>query len=523
MVARNFLVERNTLDERNALTESTDKPDPGIKKVVIAGGGTAGWIAATALSKQLGELIDITLVESDSIGTVGVGEASIPPMRVFHKLLQIDEQAFMRETLATFKLGIAFENWGNESEHYIHSFGKTGKETWLGEFHHFWLRARELGFAGDFGDYCFELQAARAGKFATANNSKINYAYHLDATRYAQFLRQESEATGVTRIEGTIASVTQCPTSGYIQSLQLESGQSIEGDLFIDCTGFRGRLIEQTLQTGYEDWSHWLPCDSAIAVQTELDGPPRPYTRSIAHRAGWRWQIPLQHRMGNGLVYSSRHMRDDTARDTLMSSLSTPTLTDPRVIKYRTGRRRKVWNKNCVALGLASGFVEPLESTSIHLIMMGVTRLMQLFPYDGISDSMVEHYNETARIELEQIRDFIVLHYHVTQRDDSDFWRHCRTMEIPATLSQRLALFRENAQAFQKDGELFRVDSWTQVMLGQGLFPKHYHPIAKVMEEDQLQKFLSGFRASIAQAVEKLPSHNDFIEQYCRAKAHSSH
>lgn len=490
-----------------------------VKKVVIAGGGTAGWIAAVALSRQLGDMLDIVLVESDAIGTVGVGEATIPPMRVFHKLLGIDEQEFMRATSATFKLAISFESWKREGEDYIHSFGKTGKETWLGEFHHFWLRAKEAGFGGDFGDYCFELKAAKEGKFANSADSDINYAYHLDATRYAQFLRGLSEKAGARRIEGKIDQVIQNDSTGFIEALKLESGEVVEGDLFIDCTGFRGLLIEQTLKTGYEDWSHWLPCDSALAVQTEPTGPVMPYTRSIAHQSGWRWRIPLQHRMGNGLVYCSRYMSDDEARAALLDSVEGKTLTEPRLIKYRTGRRLKVWNKNCVALGLASGFVEPLESTSIHLIMIGVTRLMQLFPFDGVQESIVDRYNEVSKEELEKIRDFIVLHYHVTQRDDSEFWRFCRDMEIPASLQKRLNLFKEGAQAYQADTELFRVDSWTQVMLGQGLIPDHYHHVARKMKDDELSKFLDSFRKSIAKSVDKMPTHGEFIERYCKSSA----
>lgn len=490
-----------------------------VKNVVIAGGGTAGWVAAVALARQLGSVLNITLVESEAIGTVGVGEASIPPMRVFHKLLRIDEQEFMRETQATFKLGISFENWKDLGENYIHAFGRNGKETWLGEFHHFWLRARELGFGDDFGDYCYELQAARAGRFATApDSSAISFAYHLDATRYARYLRNICEHEGVVRREGKITRVIQNDRDGSIQALELDSGETVEGDLFLDCTGFRGLLIEETLHTGYEDWSHWLPCDRAWAVQTESTRPPPPYTRSIARRAGWQWQIPLQHRVGNGHVFCSRYLSDDEAREELLNNLEGKPLTEPRLIRYRTGRRRKLWNKNCVALGLSSGFVEPLESTSIHLMMMGVTHLLKMFPFNGINPAIVERYNAVAVEELEKIRDFIVLHYHVTQRQDTAFWRQCRRMEIPDSLAQRIALFREDAQAYQGDSELFRVDSWTQVMLGQGLEPEAYHPVARVMEEGQLRKFLSDYRQSIARAVAKLPPHQDFLQQYCPAR-----
>jgi tryptophan halogenase len=486
------------------------------RKVVIAGGGTAGWMAAAALSKQLGNILDIVLVESDEISTVGVGEATIPPIRVFHKLLGIDEQVFMRATNATFKLGISFENWGKCNDQYMHSFGKTGKESFIADFQHFWLHGKKHGFSGEFGDYCYELQAAKAGKFKTSAKSAINFAYHMDATLYAKFLRGFCEEKGVKRIEGKIVKVHLNDQSGEIKSLTLDSNLVIEGDLFIDCTGFKGLLIEQTLHTGYEDWSHWLPCDSAVVAQTESTGPVMPYTRSIAHDAGWRWRIPLQNRVGNGLVYCSRYLSDDDAISRLTTEVEGKMLTEPKVIKFRTGRRRKAWNKNCVSLGLASGFVEPLESTSINLIITGIIRLIRLFPFDGIQPSLVDEYNNQTLVELEKIRDFIVLHYHVTERQDSPFWQYCKNMEIPATLAHRIKLFTERAHAFQSDGELFRVDSWTQVMLGQGVKPKHYHHVVKMMGDNELSRFLNGYRAQIAKEVEMLPNHQDFIDQYCK-------
>lgn len=486
-----------------------------IKRVVIVGGGTAGWVAAAALSQQLGELLSIVLVESAEIGTVGVGEASIPPMRTFHKLLRIDEQEFMRATSATFKLGISFENWGSLGDAYIHSFGKTGKETWLADFHHFWLSAKEKGFADEFGDYCLEYVAAKHNKFATGPDATINYAYHLDAGRYAAYLRRLSEEKGVVRVEGKISQVKQNVHSGFIESLLLESGESIEGDLFIDCTGFRGLLIEQALHAGYEDWSHWLPSDTAVAVQTKAVAPAIPYTRSIARDSGWQWQIPLQHRVGNGLVYCSRYLSEDNAKRTLLENVKGDAISEPRVIKFRTGRRRKMWSKNCVALGLSSGFIEPLESTSIHLIMTGITRLMQMFPYCGISESVVAQYNHMAHEELEKIRDFIILHYHATSRMDTPFWRFCKSMDIPASLRQRIDIFAEEAQAYQGGGELFRVDSWVQVMMGQGITPKSYHPFVRQMSDAHLRDFLKQFSRNIMQAVDRLPEHESFIRTYC--------
>jgi tryptophan halogenase len=502
------------------IPEANHLEEQRVKKVVIAGGGTAGWIAAAGLSKQLAPLLDITLVESDDIGTVGVGEATIPPMRSFHRLAGVDEQEFMRATQATFKLGILFENWGEQGDRYIHSFGRVGKGTWMGDFHHIWLQARARGLAGELGDYCCELRAAEEGKFATASgNTSINYAYHLDATLYARFLRLHSEARGVKRIEGKIAEVDQDPDTGFIRALKLESGQRVEGDLFIDCTGFRGLLIEQTLKTGYEDWSHWLPTDSALAVQTRSTGPAPPYTRSTARDAGWQWRIPLQHRVGNGLVYCSQYMSDDEARAQLLDNLEGETLTEPKLIRFRTGRRLKVWNKNCVALGLASGFLEPLESTSIHLIMIGVTRLMQLFPFNDSNDALADQYNELSRTDLEKIRDFIILHYKQTQRDDTPFWRHCRDMAIPDSLAHRLALFRNDAQAHQLAGELFPVDSWVQVMLGQRLEPCGWHKIGQLMSDDQMRQALGGLKSSVDKTVDGMPTHQEFIDQYCAAKA----
>jgi tryptophan halogenase len=490
-----------------------------VKKVVIAGGGTAGWIAAAALVKQLGRLLDITLIESDEIGTIGVGESTIPTVRAFHSLLGIDEREFMRATQSSFKLGIAFENWSAIGDRYFHSFGVIGKSTWMADFHHFWLQAQAEGFAGPLGDYCFELQAAEANKFATGENAPINYAYHLDATAYARFLRGMSEPDGVKRVEGKITKVEQDPESGFIQALVLDSGQRIEGDLFIDCTGFRGLLIEQTLGTGYEDWSHWLPTNSAYAVQTTSTGPAVPYTKAIAHKAGWRWRIPLQHRVGNGLVFCSDYMSDEDARTLLLREIEGEPLFDPRLIRYKTGSRRKVWNKNCLALGLASGFIEPLESTSIHLIMTAVTRLMQSFPFNGFDEPMIERFNTLSRTELEGVRDFIILHYHLTQRDDSAFWMRCRDMEIPDSLAKRMALFRDNAQAYQAPDELFRIDSWVQVMLGQQLQPRGYHQVARMMPPGQLRRTLADLKGNIAGTVAKMPSHQEFLDHYCAAPA----
>lgn len=489
-----------------------------IRKVVIAGGGTAGWLAAVTLSHQFRGLLDITLVESEQIGTVGVGESTVPPIRSFHRFLQIDEQEFLRAVAGTFKLSISFEHWRKQGERYIHPFGVTGQGTLVCAFHHFWLDSLRRGMQSELGDYCLETVASRGDRFALQQQPQVNYAYHLDAGLYARFLRRIAEGHGLKRVEGKIDEVRQHAESGFIQSLVLEDGQVIEGDLFIDCTGFRGLLIEQTLKTGYEDWNHWLPCDRAVAVQTESVGPPVPYTRAIAHQAGWRWHIPLQHRVGCGLVFSSRHMSDDQARAKLLHEVGAPPIKEPWLVPFRTGRRLKAWNKNVVSLGLASGFIEPLESTSIHLAMTAVVRLVELFPSEGIAPALVERYNEISRREMEHVRDFIILHYHANQRDEP-MWRQCREMELPDSLKIRLDAWRERAHAWQGGDELFRLDSWTHVMLGQGLMPQQHHPLAQALSDTDMRRLLESIRQPIERAVAQLPSQQDFIDRYCKAPA----
>jgi tryptophan halogenase len=485
-----------------------------VRRVVIAGGGTAGWITAFALVKQLEALVEITLVESDEIGTVGVGESVIPTARTFHEYMGIDEADFVRATGSTFKLGISFEDWAREGDRYIHSFGTIGRSTWMVDFHHFWLRARELGAAADIGAYCLEHQAAAASRFGPSKQVPLNYAYHLDAGLYGRYLRGLAENAGVRRVEGKIAEVRQNAESGAIEALVLDSGTVVEGDLFIDCTGFRALLIGKALGVGFEDWSHWLPTDSALAVQTRAVEPPLPYTRAIAHGAGWRWRIPLQHRVGNGLVYSSAHMSDDEARALLDQSIVGETLIEPRLIRFKAGYRPKVWVKNCIAIGLSSGFVEPLESTSIHLIMIAVTRLLQVFPHQGVSSAVAERFNAQAAREIEGIRDFIVLHYHLNERDDSDFWRDCREITVPDSLVERIALFRDAAHAFQDAHDLFRIDSWVQVMLGQRLTPLSYHPAARIIPEAQLSHSLEALNSNIARAVDTMSTHEDWLRGF---------
>lgn len=490
-----------------------------VKKVVIVGGGTAGWMAAASFSKLLGKSIEVTLVESDEIATVGVGEATVPPLILLNRYLDINEQEFLTFVKGSIKLGISFENWKNVNENYIHPFGYTGKDTWAASFQHFWRRGLDIGVNYPLSDYSVEYAAALQNKFAHMPNSALTYAYHIDAGFYAKFLRNIAEKSGTTRIEGKVQDVI-LDDALYIKSIKLASGQVIEGDLFIDCSGFRGLLIEQALHTGYEDWSHWLPCDSAIAVQTESVREPVPYTRAIAHHAGWQWQIPLQHRVGNGLVYCSRYMSDDEARVTLLEKIEGCTITEPKIIKFKTGQRRQHWNKNCVALGLASGFIEPLESTSIHMIQRGITRLIQMFPHDGIRACDIDEYNEQMKTEVLTIRDFIILHYHLTEREDSAFWRYCKNMPIPASLEHRIRLFKETGKLFvESPYKLFAEPSWLHVMVGQGITPERYHAVANEITEVELKKFLEDIRNHVKQTVQKMPSHHDYLQYYCKATA----
>jgi len=487
-------------------------------KVVIAGGGTSGWLSAYSLVSRLGKVVDITLVESDQIGTIGVGEATIPTIRAYHHLIGIDEQEFMSATQATFKLGIQFDHWGQKNDSYFHSFGEIGQRSWMAEFHEFWMEAKAQGFGGSLEDYCLELKAAKANKFATkAGKKPINYAYHFNATAYATFLRSKSESAGVKREEGFIEQVKKDKT-GNITSLTLGNGKEILGDFFIDCTGFRALLIGEHLDVGYEDWSHYLAADSAIAVQTKSAEEPRPYTQAMAHSAGWQWRIPLQGRVGNGIVYSSKFLSDDEARSTLMANLTAEPITEPRQLRFTTGRREKAWHKNCVAIGLSSGFLEPLESTSIHLVTTALLRLMKMFPFSGNTALLAEQYNREVQLEAETIRDFIILHYHLTERDDNPFWDHYRTMEIPESLAHRMAIFKENGYAWLDDVGLFRVDSWVQVMMGQGITPEQHHKGSCVIPTQGLKEQMMALRKRVETSVAQLPKHAEFIKQYCPAK-----
>lgn len=481
------------------------------QRVVIVGGGTAGWMAAAALAKAFDSRLDITLVESDAIGTVGVGEATIPAIRNFHTLLELDEVEFMTAVNGTYKLGIEFINWGSLGDSYFHPFGPPGVDAWAAQFHHYWLRAQALGGEYRLDDYSYETCMAKAGKFSNQCERVPNYAYHFDASLYARLLRAFSEKLGVSRREGKVERVRQNSDSGHIEGVDLDNGTSVDGDFFIDCTGFRGLLIDKTLGADWEDWSHWLRSNRAVAAQSESVAPPAPFTRSMAHTAGWQWHIPLQNRVGNGVVFCNDYLSEDAATDLLLRNLHGAALTEPRVIPFRTGRRREQWKGNCVSMGLSSGFLEPLESTSIHLIQNSIIRLVKLFPGDSIRESEVEKYNRDAADEFEAIRDFIILHYHVNGRTDSPFWRDCAAMDIPDSLKAKIELFRSNGRAFRDNNELFAERSWAAVMIGQGLQPTGYHPFVNNLDDGKVDALMREVRANIAILLNAVPGHEEFL------------
>ena len=485
-----------------------------VQNVVVVGGGTAGWTAAASIARLIGVNLNVTLVESDAIGTVGVGEATIPPFRTLHRLLKIDEAEFLSRVQGTIKLGIQFENWRQVGHDYIHSFGFTGQGCWAAGFQHFWLKAKALGFAEDYGRYAPELMAAKAGRFGLLQQDGLSYAYHLDATSYAKYLRELAEKDGVTRVEGKIVEVRQAE-SGDISEVVLDSGKAVKGDLFIDCSGFRGLLIEQALKTGWEDWGHWLRSDRAVALQTESVAPPPPYTRATARSCGWQWKIPLQNRVGNGLVYSSAFLSEDEATKLLLDNVEGRPITEPRTLRFRTGRRLRQWNRNCVALGLASGFLEPLESTSIHLIQNSIIRLIKLFPSGESYQAEIDQFNREVKTEIEYIRDFIILHYHLTQRADTPYWDDCQKMTVPETLSHKLQLFGSGGKIFRDNNELFSETSWIAVMVGQGLVPAAYHPFADNLDDRALKDLMARVRGGIAQLVERQPAHRAYLDRLC--------
>lgn len=492
-----------------------------ISSLVIMGGGTAGWMAAAALSRALGQGVAITLIESADIGTVGVGEATIPPIRLFNTMLGIDEADFMRATKGSFKLGIRFDNWGALGESYFHPFGVFGLKPDMGHIFQFWLKLKQTRGArvGALADYNLCAQAALRGRMDAQSDdprsalSTFGSAYHFDASLYAQFLRQYAEARGVTRIEGEVSGVAQNPETGHVQTLTLKDGRTVTADFFVDCSGFRGLLIEQTLKSGYEDWSHWLPCNRAWAVPCEMRGELTPYTTSTAREAGWQWRIPLQHRVGNGYVFCNEFITEDSARETLMRNLEGPAAGEPRMLKFVTGRRKTMWKGNVVALGLASGFLEPLESTSIHLIQAGINKLLQHFPDKAFSPANIDAYNRRMQIDYERIRDFIILHYHATQRNDAPMWDHVRTMDIPDSLKARLEWFKERGGLNVASEEMFTPTSWYAVMIGQNLMPRGFDPMMALQDQGALEDGFGRMQAHLQGLAESMPRHIDYLRQ----------
>ncbi len=485
-------------------------------EIVIAGGGTAGWVAAATFARFLGNRASITLIESDEIGTVGVGEATIPQIHNLIVGLGLDQADFMRRTNASFKLGIEFTDWTGPGKRYIHSFGTTGRGVGLIPFRQLWLRGRALGVAGDLGDYSYNVVAARLGRMATNSGSNtipdLAYAYHFDAALFAAMLRDYAEERGVKRVEGMILDVERDAESGALTALLLNGERRVAGTFFIDCTGFRSVLLGKTLGVPYVDWSQWLPCDSALAVPCESSDAFRPYTQAMSRPTGWQWRIPLQYRTGNGHVYCSRFMSDDEAASILLANLDGKPLADPRPIRFTSGRRETFWSHNCVALGLAAGFMEPLESTSIHLVQSSIGRLLNVLPGDLARTAQArETFNRLTRIEWARVRDFIVLHYFANAREDDPFWDECRRMEIPDTLAEKIALFREAGLFMREEDELFLDDSWSQVMIGQGITPESWSPLADNVPGDDIGPFLESLANSYRVKAGTLPAHRQFV------------
>ncbi|MRW92300.1 tryptophan halogenase [Duganella sp. FT80W] len=496
-----------------------------IKNIVIVGGGTAGWMTAAALAKTLKGQYNIKLVESDQIATIGVGEATIPMINLFNRLLGLDEDEFMRQTQGTFKLGIEFVNWGQIGDRYYHGFGVIGQEAWSIDFYQYWLKQYLAGKAPPLDHYALNNVASMHNKFMRARsdipNSPVNtivHAYQFDASLYAKFLRNYSEQRDVQRIEGKISDVQLRDADGHISAVVLDDGRKIEGDLFIDCSGFRGLLIDGALHTPYEDWSHWLPCDTAIAVPCASAPELTPYTRATAHSAGWQWRIPLQHRIGNGHVFSSKFMSADEATAILMNNLDGEALAEPRTVRFRTGKRTKAWNKNCVSIGLSCGFIEPLESTSIHLIQTAIAHLITHFPSAGFEAADIREFNRLMDDEYIWARDFVILHYKATERTDSRFWNYCRQMEVPARLQHKIDLFLTNGRVFREGMELFTKNNWIQVMHGQRMRPKSYHPLVDLTSEEEIKGFLDEVETVVANCANAMPTHAEFIAATCAAK-----
>ena len=496
--------------------------DP-IRSIAIVGGGTAGWMSAAALSKYLGKAARIHLIESEQIGTIGVGEATIPPIIGFIRSLGIDEDDLIRKTKATFKLAIEFKDWLRIGHTYYHPFGQTGFDMNGVPFFACWLRLFQQGRARKLDDYSLMSVAASGAKFMrpiqapTTPLEGITYALHFDASLFARTLREYCEARGVVRTEGKVANVALRGEDGFIERLDLEDGTTVTADLFIDCTGLRGLLIEGALGAGYDDWTHWLPCNRAVAVGCERKGPLSSHTLSAALDAGWRWRIPLQHRVGNGYVYAADLISDDRATDTLLAQLEGKPASDPLLIKFTAGRRKRMWIKNCVALGLAAGFLEPLESTSIHLIQRGIALLISTFPDRRFAPEEIARYNKVSAFEYERIRDFLIAHYVLTEREDSELWRHCRALELPDSLKERIALYRAYGRIVREAEELFVPHSWQHVFVGQDLMPGGYDPIADMIPEAQIAANLADLADKIQKSADYMPRQTEYIERNCSA------
>lgn len=486
-----------------------------VRRIVIVGGGSAGWMTAAALGRALsGQSHTITLIESEAIGIVGVGEATVPPIHEFNRYLRLDQAEFLRATHGTIKLGIQFDGWGGDGHRYFHPFGYLGIEMSGIHFHHFWLRHLAAGGDGDHGPYNLETMAARAARFAPATrHGPVHHAVHFDAAAYARFLRIYAEDKGVVRIEGRVADVRLDPDDGFITSVAMEDGRAVDGDLFVDCSGFRGLLIEGALQTGYTEWRHWLPCDSAVAMPSAGEGDPAPYTRSTAREAGWQWRIPLQHRDGNGYVYSSAHLGHDEAEGLLRSRLPGAPLAGANRLRFTAGHRKAIWNRNCVAIGLAGGFLEPLESTSIHLIQTTIVRLLALLPRDAIDPHVVARFNRDALHEYRTIRDFVIAHYALANRDDTPFWRDVAAAGLPDSLAERIEAFRATGNILFEPGDLFGPTNWYAVLRGQGVDPQSWHPIADGLSAEELASRLAALRGRVAEQLAELPPHIEFLRR----------
>ena len=506
------------------MTEQTNAMghDP-IRKLCIVGGGTAGWIAAAVLAQHLkGKLFEVELVESDDIGTIGVGESTIPPFLELIAKLGIDEQDFIRETQASFKLGIEFRDWWQKGASYFHPFGEIGERIELSEFYQCWRKARAQGYAHRLQEFAPANLMAQAGRFMLpfkAQNTPIagaSYALHVDAKRVARYLRSFSEARGVRRTEGMVADVV-LDDRGFVSTLTLRDGRQVEADFFIDCTGFRALLGGKALGVGYRDWSHWLLCDRAIAVQTANQGPPPPYTLAHAQDAGWRWRIPLQHRTGNGHVFASEFMSDDEATRVLLDQVEGELVTDPMVVPFQTGVRERIWDRNVLCIGLSSGFIEPLESTAIHLIYRGMDFFFRFLPDRHCDPRLAAEYNRRMIADYEEIRDFIVLHYCVTERDDTPFWRKCRDIPIPDSLAERIELFRANGVIREGLDALFRNVSWHSVLDGMGVVPGTWHPLVDRIDYASMLDAMEARRRLLTELVPRLPTHQQFIDAHCRA------